>query len=222
MSTSRPLSRRTALAGIGAGSLGLFASRLASATSVSTSLADHPLSGFWLTLMALPSNPDDVVAVPAIFGADGSAVLIFPCTEANGNGVQVKGAAVGTWAPIDDRYAHFTTVQALSGMDGRYHGTVTLDGYPRVNDDNETFEVESRYDLFTVRDNLNKITSSNAGPNRNPMRAYRMHPGHPGFPPALEFNEPELGSTDFPEAAPVEEVVPMPAPIAEYDPRTPE
>lgn len=220
MSEQRSVSRRIALAGLGAGSLGFLASRLdaasAGAQSTATSLAGHPLTGFWLTLMALPSHPDDVVAVPAIFGADGSAVLIFPCTEANDTGVDVKGAAIGTWAPIDDHYAHFTTVQALSGMDGRYHGTVTFDAYPRVNDDGETFDVQTQYDLFTVRDHVNAIVSSNAGPNRNPMRAFRMQPGHVGFPPALESSEPELNSNDSPE------VVPISVPIAEYDPRTPE
>lgn len=200
MSDPRSLTRRSALAGLGAGSLGIFMGAQAAARpnaetggsgggslndtagATTASFAGHPLSGLWLTLMALPSHPDDVVAVPAFFGADGSAVLIFPCTEANDTGVQVKGAAIGTWAPIDDRYAHFTTVQALSDMGGRYQGTLTFDGYPRVNDDNETFDVDSQYDLFTLRDAMNQIVSSRSGPHANPMRAYRMHPGSPGFP----------------------------------------
>jgi hypothetical protein len=208
MSGHTSLSRRTALAGLGASSLGFFASRLEAATSsaasATTSLAGHPLTGFWLTLMALPSHPDDVLAVPAIFGADGSAVLIFPCTEANESGVQVKGAAIGTWAPIDDRYAHFTTVQALSGMDGQYHGTVTFDAYPWVNDDGDTFDVQSQYDLFTVRDQMNHITASTAGPFRNPMRAYRMHPGHAGFPMSLATSDADEDLRDILEVAPVD------------------
>jgi hypothetical protein len=224
MPEQRSLSRRTALAGLGAGSLGFFASRLgvagSDAQSASTALAGHPLTGFWLTLMALPSHPDDVVAVPAIFGADGSAVLIFPCTEANDTGVQVKGAAIGTWTPIDDHYAHFTTVQTLSDMDGHYHGTVTFDAYPWVNDDGETFDVQTQYDLFTVRDNLNEIVSSNAGPNKNPMHAYRMHPGDAGFP----TRAPSLASepAQFPVVAPVDpsdpRMAPLPAPTADPNP----
>ena len=183
MSVSRSLSRRSAIAGIGAGSLGLVTARIASTKEMDTSqsLAGHPLTGMWLTHMALPSAPDDVVAVPAFFGADGSAVLIFPCTEANSAGVQLKGAAIGTWAPIDDHYAHVTTVQALSDLEGRYQGTLTFDAYPRVRDDNDSFEVDSQYDLFTLRDHLNEVISSRSGPHANPMRAHRMHPGNPGF-----------------------------------------
>lgn len=217
MSEPRMLSRRLALAGLGAGSLGVVMGAQAAArpnletggsggtgttsdtpASSTPSYAGHPLVGMWLTMMALPSHPDDVLAVPAFFGADGSALLIFPCTEANDVGVQVKGAAIGTWAPIDSRYAHFTTVQALSDMEGFYHGTVTFDGYPRVNDDNETFDVDTQYDLFTVRDQLNKIISSRSGPHTNPMRAYRMHPGHVGFPPTQKEAQLEI-----PEVAPV-------------------
>jgi hypothetical protein len=217
MSEPRMLSRRLALAGLGAGSLGVVMGAQAAArpnvetggsggtgaisdTAVpsTASFAGHPLVGMWLTMMALPSHPEDVLAVPAFFGADGSALLIFPCTEANDVGVQVKGAAIGAWAPIDDRYAHFTTVQALSDMEGLYHGTITFDGYPRVNDDHETFDVDSQFDLFTVRDQLNKVISSRSGPHANPMRAYRMHPGNVGFPVAQAESQPSI-----PEVAPV-------------------
>lgn len=212
MPTSRPFSRRTALAGLGAGSLGLFmAAQSGASTAVpnretggsgdstkepgalvtQTSLAGHPLAGLWLATMAMPSHPDDVVAVPTFFGADGSAVLIFPCTEANDTGVMLKGAAVGTWTAIDDRYAHFTTVHAVSDMDGRYHGTVTFDGYPLVSDDGETFADQSDYDLFTVRDHLNRIVKSTQGPFSNPMLAYRMHAGRAGFPLAMEASDAE-------------------------------
>lgn len=249
MDEQHSLSRRAALAGLGAASLGLFMSvqagahapnretgssgsageLAASATSPSGAqapLASHPLVGLWLTQLALPSHPDDVVTVPALFGADGSAVLIFPCTESGDAGVMLKGAAVGTWAPIDDRYAHFTAVHALSGIDGRYQGTATFDAYPRINDDNETFDVETQFDLFTTRDNLNEIVGSHPGPHRNPMRGYRMHPGKPGFPPALD--DTEMDTLNSPEVAPVHpgapRLVPTPlrAPAVKPDPRTPD
>jgi hypothetical protein len=222
MQESPSLSRRTALAGLGAGSLGLFFgthAALAAAPNRETGsaavipasdLVDHPLTGLWLSLVALPSNPDLVVAVPTIFGADGSAVMIYPCTEANGNGVHIKGAAIGTWAPIDDRSAHFTTVQVLSDMDGGYVGTSTFDGYPLVSDDGQSWEVKSEFDRSTVRDASHAIVRSIQGPSKNPFHGFRMTPGNDGFPPYRTSLEPGDGlvpdpvdAGHFPEVAPV-------------------
>lgn len=138
MSEPRPITRRTALTGISAGGLGLaFASQLAavSARAQAGSLADHPLTGLWLTMVALSSNPDVTVAVPSIYGADGSLVLLYPCSELGQGGVQLKGAAIGTWEAMDDHTGHFTTVQVLSNMEGTYLGTLTLDGHPKVGTD---------------------------------------------------------------------------------------
>jgi hypothetical protein len=203
------MSRRSALAGLGAGSLGLaFASQFAAAStghSTSVALADHPLTGLWLSMVGLPSNRDVSVVVPTIFGTDGSMVLIYPCTENSETGVQIKGAAIGTWAPVDGRSGHFTTVQVLSDIDGNFLGTITLDGHPVVSDDNETYTVDSNFDLVTIRDSFNAVTRSMAGPSRNPMHAYRMRPGNAGFPASVVAEEPTL--------------VRPPAPV---DPRTPD
>lgn len=192
MSTSHPLSRRRAIAGLGAGSLGaiLATQALAAPPTVDTgvsgggggSLANHPLVGLWLALVEIPSNPGVSVAVPTHFGADGSAILFYPATEVAAHGVQVKGVAVGTWEATGSRSGHFTAVQALSDINGGYLGSVTVDGYPEVGDDGNSFAVNSALERLTIRNAQNLVTSRLSGSVANPMRAARMRPGFDGFP----------------------------------------
>jgi hypothetical protein len=197
MSASHPISRRSAISGLGAGSLGLF---LASHDIVAQtrdnresgsapggfdtsalSLLEHPLTGRWLSMMGLLSNPNITVAVPSFFGADGTVVLFFPGTEAAQHGVQIKGPAMGTWEAVDERSGHFTAVQVLSAMNGAYVGTVTLDGFAVIGEDGETYTLDGPEALFTVRDHLNAITERLGPPAANPMRGFRMRAGNPGF-----------------------------------------
>lgn len=194
MSANRPLSRRSALAGLGAGSLGLFLGAAASASPPALEIggsgggrlvADagsdaHPLTGLWLSHIALNGDGDATAAAPAFFGADGTAVLVYPCAESSENGTQIRGLALGTWAPIDDKEARFTAVQACFGADGSYQGTRTYDGYPVVSEDGSTFTVKGEFDLVTVRDAGNAIVSSIAG-TRRAMVGTRMTPGNAGF-----------------------------------------
>jgi hypothetical protein len=185
MSATYPLSRRTALAGFGLGSLGFIASHAAglAAPVPESVLSGHPLTGLWLAQISL--SPDgDTTAVPAFFGADGSAVVIYPCVEAAEDGAQIRGMAIGTWAPIDDREARFTAVQTCFGADGTYHGTRTYDAYPVVSDDGMSFTVKGEFDLLTVRDAYNAITESRAGATGSAMHAVRMTPGNAGFAPS--------------------------------------
>ena len=83
------------------------------------------------------------------------------------------------WAPIDDREARFTVVQACFDADGTYQGTRTYDGYPVVSDDGVSFAVKTEFDLLTIRDASNEIVEGHMG--GRPMRAFRMAPGDPGF-----------------------------------------
>lgn len=191
MAATSSLSRRTALAGLGAGSLGLFASRVATAgASVPlSSLPDHPLTGLWLSHIALTAEGDQTAAVPAFFGADGSAMLVYPCVEAGQNGTQIRGLAIGTWAPIDHNAARFTAVEVCYGADGSYQGTRTYDGYPVVSDDGTSFTVKNEFDVLTVRDAGNAIVQSHLG--RRPMTGVRMAPGNPGFAPYILADSPE-------------------------------
>jgi hypothetical protein len=190
MAKASALSRRTALAGLGAGSLGFFASQVATAgaSAQASSTTDHPLTGLWLSHVALNGDDEETAAVPAFFGADGTAVLVYPCAEAGENGTQIRGLALGTWAPIDDHEARFTAVQACFGADGSYQGTRTYDGYPVVSDDGASFTVKNEFDLLTIRNAGNEIAETHLG-GRRPLRGFRMAPGNPGFVPyILEIN----------------------------------
>jgi hypothetical protein len=216
MQDSRSLSRRTALAGLGAGSLGLlFGSHAAGLPTASnretggntgSNLVNHPLTGLWLAHLALSPDNDATAAVPAFFGADGSAMLAYPCSEITLDSIQIRGVALGTWIPIDDHEAHFTAVQVCFGADGAYRGTRTYDAYPVVSGDGNSFTVRGESDLVTVRDASNTIAERRLGSLRLPMYGFRMTPGNPGFPT----------SPDWPEVAPVhpgdQRLAPTPVP----------
>lgn len=226
MSAARSLSRRSALAGLGVGSLGLFlgASAQAGAPAFETggsgggepvASGPHPLVGLWLSQVALAAEGDQTAAAPAFFGADGTAVLAYPCAEASENGTQIRGLALGTWAPIDDHEAHFTAVQVCFGADGTYQGTRTYDGYPVVSDDGASFTLKAEFDLMTVRDAGNAIIASYSGGRR--MTALRMTPGNAGFMPYRVSSSLETAGGDDEATAPAD--VPDVAPVYPGDPR---
>ncbi|MDQ3540216.1 MAG: hypothetical protein M3440_05965 [Chloroflexota bacterium] len=185
MSEQRTVSRRSALTGVGAGGLGLaLGSRLAgaSAGAQTGSVADHPLIGIWMAMVTLPSAPDVAVAVPSIYSADGSVLLVFPVSQVGPNGVQLKSVSVGTWEAVDERRGHFTAVQSLTDVDGNYLGSMTIDGYPAVSEDGQTFEDQSPDALITIRDAANAIVATVEGGSPNPVLGIRMGAGNPGFP----------------------------------------
>jgi hypothetical protein len=218
MAQTPSLSRRSALAGLSAGSLGFFASRVATtAAPVSaSSLTDHPLTGLWLSHVALNGDGDETAAAPAFFGADGTAILVYPCAEATEDGTQIRGLALGTWAPIDDREARFTAVQVCFGADGSYQGTRTYDGYPIVSDDGASFAVKGEFDRLTIRDARNAIVASLAGARRA-MIGTRMTPGNAGFAAFRVADSPENAPEQETTSVPSE--VPEVAPVHPGDPR---
>lgn len=193
------MTRRAALAGLGAGSLGLaMTSRVIagpivanretgsgpedSGSASSLSMKDHPLAGLWLAMVKRPSNPAVTVVVPSVFSADGSVMLMFPVAEAAEAGVMLQGVAVGTWEALDEQSAHFTAVQVLCDGEGAFHGSVTIDGYPRVRAGGLTFEDNDEKSLLTIRDSANAIVNTLAGALASNMVGTRMSPGNAGFP----------------------------------------
>lgn len=185
MTEPRSVSRRAALTGLGAGGLGLaFASQLtgAFASANSAALADHPLTGMWTAMVWLPTSPGVPVAVPSIYTADGSVLLAFPPSEVGPQGVVLKSVAVGIWEALDERTGYFTAVLMRSDVQGNYLGSVTIEGYPTVGDDGQTFEDLHPDNVTTIRDASNAIIASIPGGSTEPVRGNRMAPGNPGFP----------------------------------------
>jgi hypothetical protein len=174
-----PVSRRTALAGLSAGGLGLAltaAARPAVAQDAATAMAKHPIVGVWM--VTTPIGPG-----LAVFSADGTHIGGVPAASAGPQGVTFTGAQVGTWAPIDERAIHFTGVQLLTDASGAFTGTVTIDGHPRVSEDGRTFVDDAPETTITVRDAANNVVEVvTPYPGGVPATGVRMGVGASGFP----------------------------------------
>src|SRR5688572_9211519 len=96
LNTGRSLSRRTALAGLGASGLGLaLAVSHATAQDTVTEMATHPIVGFWQNRVTGP----DAEKMPwtfSLYHADG--------TYHEWNGLDA-GTALGIWRPVGERTA---------------------------------------------------------------------------------------------------------------------
>src|SRR3954453_18089057 len=88
--------RRTALAGLGASSLGLAlatTSRQAAAQDASPpSYAGHPNVGVWMIV-------SPIGRAIGVYSADGSIVTALAASQAGPQGVMYSSAQVGTWEP---------------------------------------------------------------------------------------------------------------------------
>ena len=180
MTTPRTLaavSRRTALAGLGAGGLGLALAAsawpAAAQDTTSEAMASHPIVGVWN--VNAPAGPDI-----AVFAADGTNTHALPTASAGPQGVRFASALVGTWEPIGPRTVHFTAVQQISDANGAFVGTVTIDGHPTVSEDGQTLRDDAPETTVTIRDAAGIVVDViTGGP---PATGVRMAVGAPGFP----------------------------------------
>ncbi len=133
-----------------------------------------------------PGNPPS--ASPVSFTADGIMTVAYAPSYIDPElGLTFQGAAIGTWEPTGERSIRFTFVQALSNAAGAYLGTFTLDGYPEVSEDGQTFVDKGMLARVTIRDATNAITMQAGGgqgedPITPPVHARRIQVGDPGFP----------------------------------------
>lgn len=105
------------------------------------------------------------------------------------NGVQASSAALGTWEAFDETTGHFTAVLMLSNLDGALIGSVTIDGFPKVSDDGQSFIDDGSMAFSTIRDPTGAVIATVPGVDRRPITALRMAPGTPGFPAAAATPE---------------------------------
>jgi len=183
--SSSTLTRRTALSGVAAAALGL--SQVPSVTAqdaTPNAMASHPIVGAWMIMN--PGNPPN--ASPAIFTADGTfSAAGAPSSIDPQRGVVLGSPVIGVWEPTGERSIHVTWVQVLSDGNGAYLGTFTLDGYPQVSADGQSWDDEGTQVHFTIRDASNAVTMEAGGgngaePATPPVHAIRMQVGNPGFP----------------------------------------
>jgi hypothetical protein len=166
--SSNSISRRTALAGLGAGVLGmsLAAAQHASAQDAAPgAMAAHPIVGNWM--VNTPAGP-----AMAVFLADGTNIQGLPVTQAGPNGVEFVSTQVGSWEPVDERGVHFTGVQLHSDANGILTGTVTIDAYPVVSEDGLTFLDDDPRSGPIVRDAAGTVVADarGSGPPATGMR----------------------------------------------------
>jgi hypothetical protein len=175
------VSRRSALAGLGAGGLGLaLAARGGSAAArdaTAEAMANHPIVGVWMVTALGPAL--------AVFSADGTNIQGVPTAQAGPQGVTFTGAQVGTWEPISERGIHFTSVQLQTDVNGNYVGSVTIDGHPVVSEDGQTLVDDAPETTITFRDAAGNVVNV-VKPATGGARAtgVRMGVGAPGFPEA--------------------------------------
>ncbi len=94
--TDRSVSRRTALAGLGAGGLGLAlaaSTRPAAAQDAASTMASHPIVGTWVSKFA-DMNPGTSYSY-FVYHADGTFIELHP----------FAGTLVGAWQPTGERTA---------------------------------------------------------------------------------------------------------------------
>ena len=182
--TDHSISRRSALAGIGAGGLAVALGARAGIAAQGMTTADHPLTGMWLA-MANPAGAEDPqLPAPSLFAADGTVILGFvPAEIGQAGSIQFAGSPMGVWEPYDEQTGHFTAVQAIADATGKLVGSVTIDGHPQVSEDGTTFVDDGSLVTVTIRDSTGAVVMVvPPGTPGRPVTAVKMRVGVPGFP----------------------------------------
>lgn len=186
--TRESMSRRAALAGLGAAGAGLAMAaavgQAAAQDATPTDRAAHPLTGMWLA-MANPARAEDPqLPATSLFAADGTVILNFTPADIGMDGhVEFPGSYMGVWEPYDARTGHFTAVRSIADATGKLVGSVTVDGHPKVSEDGTTFIDDGSKVTVTIRDAAGKVvTVVPPGTPGRPITAVKMRVGNPGFP----------------------------------------
>lgn len=179
-----PFNRRTAIAGAGLAAALAILGQVGRAAAQAVDYSRHPLCGTWLAMANPPMPEDPKFPAPSLFAADGTVLLVFPATQRGPAGVDFGSAVMGTWAPDGDRRGHFTAVQLMSDAEGRFTGSLTIDGYPEVSDDGQSFLDDGSRAMLTFRDASGAVVNQimpNGSPAGPGVQAVRMGVGIPGL-----------------------------------------
>src|SRR3954451_16924666 len=157
LASASSLSRRAALGGVGvaAAALGLgTVSRVAAQDATPSVMATHPIVGVWLNMNAtIPPSPS-----VSIYSADGSFMSINPVNyKDTTRGVVYASDLIGTWEPISERGIHLTGISLETDANALFTGSLTLDAYPEVSEDGQTWIHDGTQVKATIRDATNTV-----------------------------------------------------------------
>jgi hypothetical protein len=202
MSTSRAtsnLTRRSALAGIGAGGFGmaLGSSASAAAKTAAISTAGHPGVGTWLLMSPGTSATPTILMLTA----DGLAmscgmvnhVKVAAISPAGYPGGAMGAAAhgpvifsspsMGFWEATSDRELHVTLTAIETDGDGAFTGTTTVESFPVLGEDGMSFTDDGLRTSATARDATFSVVAAVTGGSLA-LTAHRLAAGAAGFPVA--------------------------------------
>ncbi len=179
--TGQSVSRRTALAGLGAGGLALAlatTTRHASAQDAAAEMAKHPMVGTWLA----GTGPNDLGLTH--FDADGNVNLQGSVIAARPDGAPTyTDPAMGLWEPVSARGIHLTFTWASRDATGAVTGTTTVDGYPVASEDGRSFVDDGTKVVVTLRDPAGAV--SKVIHTVPVVTGVRMTVGKPGYAEVL-------------------------------------
>jgi hypothetical protein len=174
---TNPVSRRTALAGLGAGGVGLAlaaTAQHASAQDTAAEMATHPLVGTWMT----GTGTGDFGV--AHWDADGDMTLNGLLPTPGPDGTVIHGSPfAGVWEPDGDRGIHHTMMALTYDAAGAVTGSVTVDGYPVATEDGDAFWDDGTRAVVTLRDAAGAVSQETTGVPA--VAGVRMMPGKPGY-----------------------------------------
>jgi hypothetical protein len=176
--TLEPLSRRTALAGLGAGGLGiaLAATARPAAAQDAAAMANHPIVGAWLVLSS-PPGPMTIV-----FHPDGTCVFGVLTTVPGPNGVGFSTAGLGMWEPTGERTMRFTATQFFTDATGAVTGSASSAVSQTVSEDGQTFVGPQATAVITIRDAAHNVIQTIENAPIPDVQGIRMRYAAPGFP----------------------------------------
>ena len=192
--TGTPLSRRLALASLGAGTVGLalatHGSPAAAQTAGTIDRATHPIVGIWW--VDAPTGP-----TLAVFSPSGDVMMGVPATQSGPDGVTFVSSEIGMWEPVSERGVRFTAVQLHSDMTGAFTGTVTIVGHPVVSEDGVSIVDDAPDTTVTIRNAAHRLVEVLVG--GSPATGVRMRSGQPGFatPDDVQFPRPGVGPLPY-------------------------
>ncbi len=200
MTTNRrdtSLSRRTALAGLGAGSLGLAlaaTARPAAAQDAAAEMASHPLVGTWLAGRA----PNDITV--AHWGPDGNMTTNLPTVGVGPDGAIIySDSSMGSWVPVSDRGIHFIFTNRTYDATGALTGYFTVEGHPVASEDGMSFWDDAIEATVTLRDPNGVVVQSFGGDGSvPPIGGVRLVPGKSGYEEMLAMLAAQQAATPEP------------------------